>query len=329
MAKKPKKLIKKTKINASSSKEPIFQETPIMRLRKLSRRQSKTKHRKTANQKKLPAAWKILWDSIKHLYRYKKLFLGVLAIYAIMNILFVKGLSGNFQLETLRRQLSSTFGGQLSTLSTGIALFGLLIGSSSSSQNESASAYQTLIVIIISLALIWGLRRTYGKPSKLRIRDAFYQGMYPLVPLFVVLFFILLQLIPFAISSSIYSIIQGGGLAVTGIERFIFLFIFVAGLGVSVYFLSSSIFAFYIVTIPNIQPRMALKQARKLVKYRRLVIIRKLLFLPVALLVFAAAVLIPMIIIFTPAAEILFFVFTILVLAVFHSYMYTLYRELL
>jgi hypothetical protein len=92
---------------------------------------------------------------------------------------------------------------------------------------------------------------------------------------------------------------------------------------------SSSIFALYIVTLPDVTPMQALRSARELVRYRRWSIARKVLFLPVSLLVIAAVIMVPVILLVTPASEWVFFILSMLSIAVIHSYMYSLYRELL
>jgi hypothetical protein len=73
----------------------------------------------------------------------------------------------------------------------------------------------------------------------------------------------------------------------------------------------------------------ALRSARELVRYRRWAVLRKIVFLPVALLVIGAAITIPAIYLITSFAGIVFFVLSMIGLAVIHSYMYRLYRELL
>ena len=73
----------------------------------------------------------------------------------------------------------------------------------------------------------------------------------------------------------------------------------------------------------------ALRSARQLVRYRRWTIMRKFIFLPVAVLFIGAVLIIPLIIYATPLAEWTFFALTMLALAVIHSYVYNLYRELL
>jgi hypothetical protein len=93
--------------------------------------------------------------------------------------------------------------------------------------------------------------------------------------------------------------------------------------------ITSSLFALYIVTLPNMQPMKALRTARQLVRHRRMLVMRKLLFLPFIMLIISAVVTVPVILYATPIAEWLFFALTMIALAVFHSYIYVLYRELI
>ncbi len=93
--------------------------------------------------------------------------------------------------------------------------------------------------------------------------------------------------------------------------------------------ISSSIFALYIVTLPDMTPLKALRSARELVKGRRWAVILRLLSLPVILLIVAAIIMVPIIIVLTPVAQWVFFLLTMFTLVAVHAYMYTLYRELL
>ena len=106
----------------------------------------------------------------------------------------------------------------------------------------------------------------------------------------------------------------------------ILLFLFVL---LSLYMITSSIFALYIVTLPDMTPMQALRSARNLVRFRRWTVMRKVLFLPLSLVVIGGLLLIPIIIFLTPIAEWVYFGLTMMSLAFIHSYIYTLYRELL
>ncbi len=315
------------KTNKKAPKKQSVESTT--RLRKLSRRQAKKEKKKNAAQGKLPSAWKILKQSLRHLLKQKKLFIGLLLTYAVLDIIFVRGLSSSFQLANLREELSTTFADEMGRIGTSFALFGLLLSNTASVPSETAGAYQSMLLVIMSLALIWALRQTYQEDVRLRIRDALYKGMNQLIPFVIVIFFVLLQSLPFIFASTFYGSAQSSGLIVNGPEQIFWVSLFIVGLSTSLFFLSSSIFALYIVTLEGRAPREALKTARKLVRYRRWVIIRKLLFLPLVLLVFAGLTLIPLILFIPVLAEVLVMIFAYALLAVAHSYLYSLYRELI
>jgi hypothetical protein len=304
-----------------------------LRLRKLNRKQSRKKSnellKKEQATKQLPAAWDILLQSCRHLYRHRKTFLGILLIYGIFYVLVIKGISANFQLGNLRKNLSTTFSSKPNSIQSGIALYGLLLGTTGANGTGSAGIYQTALLVLTSLALIWALRVSYAKSAVLRVKDSFYKSTHALIPFLGVAFVLILECLPAVIAGSLFGAVQTSNLTVNTFQKLVVLSILLAATFWTVYMLSSSLFALYIVTLPNAKPLASLRAAKKLVKYRRVIVFRKVLFLPVVLLVSAGIVLIPLIIFFAKGAEVLFLIFTILVLGVIHGYLYTLYRYLI
>jgi polyferredoxin len=73
----------------------------------------------------------------------------------------------------------------------------------------------------------------------------------------------------------------------------------------------------------------ALKSARELVRYRRWTVMRKLIFLPIFLLVTGAVLIIPLIYFAPVLATITFLLTSMFGLPIIHGYIYRLYRELL
>jgi hypothetical protein len=144
-----------------------------------------------------------------------------------------------------------------------------------------------------------------------------------------VLFVIGIQLLPLLAGNWLYATVIGGGIAVTGLEKLIWILLVILLILLSLYMVSSSVFALYISTLPDMTPLSALRSAREIVRYRRWVVMRKVLFLPVCLLIIGALIMVPLIIFVTPLAEWVYFGLSMLSLAVIHSYMYSLYRELL
>lgn len=277
---------------------------------------------------RLPNSFKLFKMAIRQLLANKKLFFGIMIVYLVLTILLVKGLGAGNNLPAIKAALEEAFTDGGGKLITSVAIFGFLVSSSGSVESETASIYQSVLLIIVSLALIWALRQAHAK-SKIGVRDAFYKGMYPLIPFMLVLFVIGLQLIPLIIGTTIYGLVVGNGLAINFGEKVVWqLLLGMTGL-LSLYMISSSVFALYVATLPEMRPMQALRSARELVRYRRWSVMRKVLFLPVILGLVAAIIMIPIILYATPIAEWTFFVLTMLSLAVVHSYMYGFYRELL
>jgi hypothetical protein len=317
-------MARSSKPQKTATKKPVrkLQASPYRTLR-LSKR---IKH----PNKPLPSAYKIFKASIKQLIKNWKLFGGITLVYLILSIILVKGFGSNNNIAQLKSTLQSAFGGSAANAKATLTLFGALLSNVGSTDNSLASTYQTILLLIISLVLIWALRHTTtGKKQIPTIRDAFYKSPYPLIPFILVLIVIELQFIPVLVANFISNTVIAGGLAVTSVEKVLWILLCLILVILSLYMVTSSLFALYIVTLPDLRPMKALRSARELVRYRRLMVLRKILFLPVALLIVAAVITVPLIM-FAPAlAQWVFFGLSMLALAVFHSYLYNLYRALL
>ena len=279
---------------------------------------------------KLPSIWSIMRQAKAQLFIQKRLFLGITVVYGLLILLFVRGLSGGLNAYELKENLNVLFEGQGGVWASSAAVFGVLLGSASATQGELASLYQTIILVLVSLAYIWALRQTQSN-SKLRVsvKESFYRGCAPVVQFTLVLVAITIQLLPLAFASFLYSVVFGGGFAATPLEQGIwYILIFMLFLW-TFYMISSSIFALYIVTLPDAKPMQALRAARDLVRHRRWMVMRKVIVLPIVLIVFLAVITFPALLYVPVAAEWIFFVSSMLLLPALHSYMYALYRELL
>jgi len=277
---------------------------------------------------KLPNVWQLTRSAALTLAEHRRLFIAITLVYGLLNLLLVQGFTAATDVGDLKNQLSSVFTGHFGALSSSLSIFVVLVGSAGNSTNETAGAYQFFLALIASLAMIWALRQVLAG-TVIRARDAYYRGMYPLIPFILVLLVVAVQLVPLLIGASLYSLVITNGIAVYAVEKFVWALLFgVLGL-LTLYMLSSSLFALYIVTLPDMTPMKALRSARSLVRNRRWVVLRKILSLPLILLVVAAVIMVPIITLFTPFAQWIFFILTMFSLLAVHAYMYTLYRELL
>lgn len=298
------------------------------RLKKLNHKQAKKVLKSEQRQKALVPSWKIMKTALTHLWKHKKLFFGISVVYGIFYLLLVKGFASNFQLDTLRANLEENTGSVVSGLGGGLTLYGLLIGSASTTTTEVAGVYQLFLFIIGSLAIIRALRLTYAEKLP-TVKESFYTSTEQFVPFLIVLFFLMIQLLPALVGTSIYNTVVENGIVNNSVQQFAAAVFMVAGIMLSLYYLSSAVLAVYIVTLRGTAPREAMRTARSLVRYRRKKIIMKMLFFPVFLLVLSCIALVPLIMFIPVAAELVFLVASIFVLAVAHSYYYAFYRSLI
>jgi len=286
-------------------------------------------HRPAAPVRKpLPKARILFWTVCRQLWTHKKLFGGIVIIYGILNLVLVRGLSGSSNLSEFKSALDSLSQGFGEKILSSFGSFAYLLASSGSGNTSDSGAYQMLLFTICSLAFIWALRQIIAN-HVVRVRDSFYQGMYPLVPFALVLLLLALQLVPLAAGGGLYATVLGNGIAVHVWEKVFWLVIFLSLALWSLRMITATLFALYIVTLPDMTPLRAYRSARQLVYGRRLLIWRKLIFLPVAMFVCAALIEIPLIMLVTPVAEWIFFALSMVALPVAHAYIYNLYREML
>ena len=277
----------------------------------------------------LSGSYRLLWRSLKILRRHWKLFGGIILIYLLLNLTFVQGLnllkSGD-DLALTKHNLTSVYTGN--GLEVAGSLFVYLVGGGVSNTSSSADGYQFILLIVVSLVLIWTLRQVYGN-NKVRIRDGFYSGIAPLVQFLFVLLVVGLDLIPGAIGIIIYSSISGNGIATLPLEKALWIVATALTILLSLYLVTSTIFALYVVTLPDMTPMRALRSSRELVLYRRWTVMRKVIFMPIALIILGSILMIPFLVFTTKLAPFVYFAMSAAVIAVVHSYMYGLYRELL
>ncbi len=131
------------------------------------------------------------------------------------------------------------------------------------------------------------------------------------------------------IGNMLLNLVLSNDIAVTALEKGLWITLFGLFVLLSVYMVSSTIFALYIAALPDMTPLKAMRSARALVLHRRWSVLWRVAVLPVFLTASSALIIIPLIIFATSLAEWAFFLVSIVDLAILHAYMYSLYRELL
>jgi hypothetical protein len=108
----------------------------------------------------LPNVRVILNKTLRLIWKNKKPLMGIFVVYAIINLVLVRGFASPLNIAELKQSISDSFGDSINGVSLVGAIFGTLLGTSSSSGSETAAVYQSVLFIVVSLALIWVFRQS-------------------------------------------------------------------------------------------------------------------------------------------------------------------------
>lgn len=288
----------------------------------------KIRHRARHRLPPLPNWWALTKKTARLMLANKKNLIRFFLVYGLIYFVFVRGFSSPVDIEGIRDAFEEVLNKDISTLAVNFSVLALMLESTTSAAGEVQGMYQTFFLIVAALALIW-LFRQQQAGNKVSMKDAFYRGMFPLVPFILVLIVISLQTIPASIGNYLFSTVITNNIAINAAEQIFWLAVFLVLIFVSTFWISSSLIALFIVTLPEMTPRKALAKAKKLVEFRRLSVMRKIIGLVFVVVTLFVAIVFPSIFISALLAQILYFVLTVLFVPFIIGYMFVLYRELL
>lgn len=234
--------------------------------------------------------WHTIWVN-------RKIFFLLALTYAILTALIV-GMASQDTYSSITDTMADT-GGNLTGFWGGLGKAGLIFistatGGLNGSLSESQQIFGGLIMLMTWLASIWLLRNILAG-HKVKLRDGLYNSGSPILPTFLVALLFMVQLLPVALALIGYGAASVTGLLDGGVEAM--LFWFAAGLltMISLYFITSTVFALIIITLPGMYPFKAIKIAGDLVIGRRIRILLRFLWVLILTALVWAIIMIPMI----------------------------------
>lgn len=248
-------------------------------------------------------------------------------VYATVFFLFVRGLIAPLDVGILRDQLKQ-YASDISNISNNISIVGFMLHSAFNASGGTSMTYEMTFLLLSALAFIW-LFRQQQAGNKVSFKDAYYRGMYPLIPFLVVCAVIALQAAPAIIGSTLYGAVVRDKLAITSLEQVFWFLFFMLLIVLSLYLISMSFVALFIVTLPEMTPMVAFKEAHALVQYRRITVLFRVIALLFVLAGAYVALVFPAIFVSSALSQALFFLLTLFILPFSVAYLYIMYRELL
>lgn len=288
---------------------------------------------------KLPGYWSFTHEVAQLINARKWLFIKFIVFYSAMTGLVIGIMSQeSYQLlnETIQNLGTTLFNGQVGGLGQNLAIFtGVLAGTFNGSLTEAQQVYGGLLFILGWLTAVWLLRQILAGTKSLRLRDGLYSSGSPLISTFLVLMVLFVQIIPFALAVMGYVAAESVNIFDDTLFTTLFWVVELILMTLSLYWITSSLLALVIVTLPGMYPIKALKLASDLVTSRRVRILYRLGWLVFTLLLVWLIVLLPTITIdhfisiewlpLVPLAVLFVGSFSLVWSA---SYIYLLYRKL-
>ncbi|MEI7539652.1 MAG: hypothetical protein WCJ36_02705 [Candidatus Saccharibacteria bacterium] len=297
-----------------------------------------TRHRDYARSLKLPGYFAFTAYVRKTIWSNRRLF-GLLIVFYILITIFMVGIASQDTYNTIKGTLDTTSNNVLGEIGkAGLLFVTAITGGLSQSLSDIQQVYTGIIMLIVWLTSVWLLRNILAG-HKVQLRDGLYNAGAPIVSTFVVMLLLLVQLLPFALVLIGYSAASTSGLLAGGVESM--LFWIAAGLMtmLSLYWITSTLFALVIVTLPGMYPFQAIKTAGDLVVGRRLRILLRFLWMLLSTVVAWAIIMIPIIMIdswikgiwpvisWVPTIPALLLVLSAMTVIWMSSYVYLLYRK--
>ncbi|MCA9324388.1 hypothetical protein KC992_04795 [Candidatus Saccharibacteria bacterium] len=276
----------------------------------------------------LPGWWMVTKKALRLLNANRRNMLRFFFIYGLLYVVFVRGVSSPVSVQDIRDSFKDIGGEDASAVVTNFTFFSLLVQSTTSAAGDIQGLYQLFFLTVSVLALIW-LFRQQQAGHEVSMKEAFYRGMYPLIPFSLVALVITLQTIPASIGNFLFSTVISKGIAINAFEQTVWLLLYLLLLLLSFYLITSSAIALFVATLPEMTPMRALKKAKELVKFRRFSVLRKIFALVILVLVMYTVIVFPLIFVSATLAQIIFYSLTILLVPFATAYLFVLYRELL
>lgn len=247
----------------------------------------------------LPGLFSFTHEVTRTVWKYKKTFLLLGLVYIVVFIVLV-GLQSQETYANISDTLKETgedlfTGGWGAIGQAGILLFSIASLNGGTSLTEVQQVFSVLAFIMIWLTTVWLLRNLLAG-HKVKLRDGLYNAGSPLFAMIMVVLMIAVQLIPVGIALIGYSAALGSGLITGGGVPAMLFWIAAAFLALlSLYWITSSLFAMVIVTLPGMYPYRAIRTAGDIMVGRRIKVLLRWLWMVFVIAVAWAIVLIPII----------------------------------
>lgn len=238
------------------------------------------------------------WYVFRVLWKRKWLYVRFVVLYVVMSILMVGAAqAGNIgsvnQVIDTANGSSGVIGPVLrAAMTVGTSISGALNNNFSDVQY----LYMSALYILSLLTIIWLVRQQLAGNTVV-VRDGLYTASAPIASEYVLVGVGILQLIPAALATLVYMSATSLGILDGGIETAMFSVALFLVVTLTLYFMTTTLFAMFIASLPGTYPLHAYRAARRIVAGQRMRLLFRLLWLVIVILLGWFVVLVPVVII--------------------------------
>lgn len=228
---------------------------------------------------------------------YRKVFVWLIICYALIMVALggVTDQSAYTQISDLLKESSQTLlDGGVDQLGQAGLLLAATVWGGGGSLSPDQQVYLMFTLLMIWLTTVWLLRELLlGRRPKLR--DGLYNAGAPIIATLLVALVLLVQLLPLGLMALAYSGLTSVGLATESFGAMLFWTVTAMVAALVLYWVTSTLIAMVVVTLPGMYPLRAVRIASDLVLGRRVRILYRWLWAALVLLVSWVVVMIPII----------------------------------
>lgn len=250
--------------------------------------------------KPLPSSIFFTSEVLGTIKRYRRQYIYFLLVYAVLFTALAGILDqasyAQFS-ETIRDLGPSVVGGDFSKLGQAATTFaGIINLQLTEGIDTTAQLYLMTLALFTWLSIVWFLRQRLSG-AVVNVRDAIYNSGAPVLSTLIVCLVGLFQLLPGAIAVIAFWIASQAGYIVGGVEAMLFAIAMILLIVLSLYWVTSTLLALIVVTLPGTYPFRALSIAGDIIVGRRVTMLYRLLWLLFIIILTWVFIVIPMILI--------------------------------
>lgn len=238
------------------------------------------------------------WYVLRVLWNRKWLYVRLIGIFFALSILFI----GALQTDNLSsiNGIFDTVNSETNILNpvmrAGATVLSSVTGALNNNLSDIQYVYISVLIILGLLTVVWLVRHQLAG-DKVRVRDGLYNAATPIVAEYALVGVGILQLLPVALAIVVYISLTSSGIIDGGIEAGMFVAALFLMCVLTLYFMTTTLFALFIASIPGTYPLKAYRAARQIVAGQRLRLLLRLVWMVVVILIAWFIVLVPTIIV--------------------------------